>query len=38
RLDLPAPNWTFAYCAVPDTRLREFPGWKPLPARGSLVG
>ncbi|NPZ01657.1 putative natural product biosynthesis protein, partial [Pseudomonas aeruginosa] len=19
-------------------RLREFPGWKPLPARGSLVG
>ncbi|MDY1357822.1 putative natural product biosynthesis protein [Pseudomonas aeruginosa] len=38
RLDLPAPNWTFAYCAVPDPRLREFPGWKPLPARGSLVG
>ncbi|MBG4661318.1 putative natural product biosynthesis protein, partial [Pseudomonas aeruginosa] len=27
-----------AYCAVPDPRLREFPGWKPLPARGSLVG
>ncbi|MDK5084098.1 putative natural product biosynthesis protein, partial [Pseudomonas aeruginosa] len=26
------------YCAVPDPRLREFPGWKPLPARGSLVG
>ncbi|MGP6232062.1 hypothetical protein ACQUHV_26000, partial [Pseudomonas aeruginosa] len=23
---------------VPDPRLREFPGWKPLPARGSLVG
>ncbi|MBF2929373.1 putative natural product biosynthesis protein, partial [Pseudomonas aeruginosa] len=21
-----------------DPRLREFPGWKPLPARGSLVG
>ncbi|MBH9355046.1 putative natural product biosynthesis protein [Pseudomonas aeruginosa] len=38
RLDLPAPNWTFADCAVPDPRLREFPGWKPLPARGSLVG